>query len=197
MGDFERFGQLPAPGPGLLAADAAIFVEERQGRAGPIYTHWTKRVLVNHGRWCIRIIYEGLVPVETLDPPAVALLLQDGSVATSTRRWPSMEAFTQETGIDQASPFNAFLRDCCIVRPGLRVPKNALWDCHIKYAGFYGLKPLVSPRGRSECLQHATKGMVQTMRPRVEGKQIPHYSGIGLSGWEPGAEDLEATDDGF
>jgi hypothetical protein len=77
----------------------AIFIERKPGQTGWQYSVRSERIFEHDGHWAVRRDGE-LLPVESLDPPPVALLMRSGGVATFNRSWPSLTDFGREHGLD-------------------------------------------------------------------------------------------------
>jgi len=84
-----------------------------------------------------------------------------------------------------ASPVSAFVRDCCVMTPQATVSIQELFE---RWRSWWQHKGDVHPGSESLFCRnlHAVVASLQTTRPRVKGKQVRCYQGIGLSGGGPG-----------
>jgi P4 family phage/plasmid primase-like protien len=95
-----------------------------------------------------------------------------------------------EQMVDLASPFPAFVSECCKLGPGEHVPKADLIQAfRIWFRDSTGQEYRSPPSVFARDLYSATDKAVRSAKPRGEGGRAPHFSGISLL---PGAvRDLE------
>jgi putative DNA primase/helicase len=81
-----------------------------------------------------------------------------------------------------ASPLHVFLRDCCVLDPAAMVPKVEAWKAFQAFVFRRDLPPVYSsPNYFHRDLKVAAQYRITESRPVVEGKQVPHWLGIGLT----------------
>jgi putative DNA primase/helicase len=80
---------------------------------------------------------------------------------------------------DLASPISQFIRECCIVDVAATVSRSAIYDRYAEWARAAGKKHIDDEAGFGRNLRAALPGL-RDSQPRVEGKQIRHYVGVGL-----------------
>lgn len=80
---------------------------------------------------------------------------------------------------DLASPVNAFLRDRCVVGADESVSRSALYEEYVDWCKDHGRKHVLDAGGLGRDL-HAIIPTLRTTNPRVGGKPVRHYAGIGL-----------------
>jgi hypothetical protein len=81
-----------------------------------------------------------------------------------------------------ASPLHVFLRDCCVLDPAAMVPKDEAWKAFQAFVFRRDLPPVYSsPNYFHRDLKVAAQYRIAESRPVVEGKQVPHWLGLGLT----------------
>jgi len=75
----------------------------------------------------------------------------------------------------------SFLADACVVETGAIVSKETLYEQYVLYCTRKGIKGVLADTPFATALYDAEQSVKPT-RPREDGKQVPSYSGIRLSG---------------
>jgi putative DNA primase/helicase len=80
---------------------------------------------------------------------------------------------------DLNSPIGQFLREECIVGDDYRVARADLYDAYVKWCEAHGRKHVDDQVGFGRQLRAALPSIRDT-KPRVEGRHVRHYVGVGL-----------------
>lgn len=82
---------------------------------------------------------------------------------------------------DLASPINAFLRECCVLDPTAMEPRSKVWNRFESFVMENDLPPTYTASNYfHRDLEVAAQHRITLSRPRVEGKQAPHWIGLRL-----------------
>ena len=82
---------------------------------------------------------------------------------------------------DLASPLNAFLRDCCVLEVGAMEPRSKVWRRFQSYTAAHEVgHRYTSSNYFHRDLEVAAQHRITMSRPRVDGKQVPHWVGLRL-----------------
>jgi putative DNA primase/helicase len=82
---------------------------------------------------------------------------------------------------DLASPLNAFLRECCDADPNSMEPRSKVWRRFESFVRANDLPPTyTSSNYFHRDLEVAAQHRITMSRPRIAGKQVPHWVGLRL-----------------
>ncbi|MFE5793549.1 phage/plasmid primase, P4 family [Streptomyces sp. NPDC056503] len=87
---------------------------------------------------------------------------------------------------DTASPTSAFVRDRCEVGPSCSVPVDALWEMWKDWAEDQGVRPGNKALFGRNLL--SVEPRLRRAKPRINGRQVPVYEGIGVKGYADNGE---------
>lgn len=85
-----------------------------------------------------------------------------------------------------AAPLNTFLRECCELDPTAKEPKDRIWQAYLAFTADHQMPAVYSSSTHFQMsLESAAQFRISTGRPRVDGKQVPHWMGLRLKPeWE-------------
>jgi putative DNA primase/helicase len=112
----------------------------------------------------------------------LARLERDGRI---TQPSSSLDAIT--TMQDTASPTSAFVRDQCRTGPDCSVLVDQLWEAWKDWAEGQGVKAGSKAMFGRNLL--SVEPRIKREKPRINGKQVPAYSGIALKSWADNDDD--------
>ncbi len=78
------------------------------------------------------------------------------------------------------SSVQTFLAECCSVAPDLAVAKNELFDAFEGWAAESDIRSHLTRESFTKELKTASGYTIEPSKPRVDGKPVPHYSGVDL-----------------
>ena len=82
---------------------------------------------------------------------------------------------------DLASPINAFLRECCVLDSTAKEPRSKVWRRFEDFVMQNDLPPTYTASNYfHRDLEVAAQHRISLSRPRVDGRQVPHWIGLRL-----------------
>lgn len=106
----------------------------------------------------------------------LARLERDGRI---TQPSSSLDAIT--TMQDTASPTSAFVRDQCETGPACSVKVDELWEAWKDWTEGQGMRPGTKALFGRDLV--SVEPRIRRAKPRIDGKQVPVYEGIGLKSY--------------